>query len=396
MIKSLFILGAGASADAGLPTANQLMDYIIEDFRSVNSYYGGRFFRVLEYINSSIKKYRSSQEGFYQPIFDIEEVVTILTFLRDREILEVAPFVTQWDKGVLVLDDPDFNSNSNSWVDKLLAENGKSFPNRNAFIKAFAEGVRSTSGQASNSGVFQHLLIELYRQMRLRLNLSSNIDLLYLSKLAKFAQKSSSSICTLNYDKSFETASSAVNISCDTGISNWEKSGLLEFDLNKIKYLKIHGSIDWIRKNYKPGNSGQLSNYPLIEVNENPSPSDIPFILFGKREKLQADGPFLNLLSEFHREVVGATNILIAGYSFRDHHVNTEIYRWMEINPHGQLTIVDPTFPANGSFYNSNDDRYEFIKHIQVAKGHNFAQIESSFLDIRRETFKEYCLKTYY
>lgn len=62
-------------------------------------------------------------------------------------------------------------------------------------------------------------------------------------------------------------------------------------------------------------------------------------LLFDERNKLIADGPFLDLLGKWKRRLWGDDNLRVAGYSFGDDHVT--IARWLETDKSRTLAIRD-------------------------------------------------------
>ena len=67
-----------------------------------------------------------------------------------------------------------------------------------------------------------------------------------------------------------------------------------------------------------------------------------PSVIFGQRNKLTAEGPFLDLFSRFQDALMVANELVIIGYSFRDHHVNESIARWFNCESTRTITLVTP------------------------------------------------------
>jgi hypothetical protein len=86
-----------------------------------------------------------------------------------------------------------------------------------------------------------------------------------------------------------------------------------------------------------------------------------PALIYGQRDKLRADGPFLQLLDEFRTTLWGAGRLLVVGYGFRDPHINILLERWLSIDKQRQLLSIDPLFKddeiAYGSFLRKLWDR---------------------------------------
>jgi hypothetical protein len=64
-------------------------------------------------------------------------------------------------------------------------------------------------------------------------------------------------------------------------------------------------------------------------------------VIFGGRNKLTAEGPFLDLLVKFKENLDSHSHLLVIGYSFRDEHINQCIVRWLGTDVSRSITIVD-------------------------------------------------------
>src|SRR5262249_40354258 len=81
-------------------------------------------------------------------------------------------------------------------------------------------------------------------------------------------------------------------------------------------------------------------------------------VVFGSKNKLTADGPFLDLLRAFQRELLKAQTLTIVGYSFADVHINICISQWLNLNAANRLRIVDPSFVQKANDYISQLNYY--------------------------------------
>lgn len=72
-----------------------------------------------------------------------------------------------------------------------------------------------------------------------------------------------------------------------------------------------------------------------------------PAVIFGHRNKLTAEGPFLDLLRAFRRELFKVEIVTIVGYSFSDVHINEYLSQWLNGNPGNRLRIINPSFQQN-------------------------------------------------
>lgn len=69
-----------------------------------------------------------------------------------------------------------------------------------------------------------------------------------------------------------------------------------------------------------------------------------PAVIFGQRNKLTADGPFLDFLRAFQQELINVEILTVIGYSFGDDHINTYISQWLNLSPEKCIRIIDPEF----------------------------------------------------
>jgi len=71
-----------------------------------------------------------------------------------------------------------------------------------------------------------------------------------------------------------------------------------------------------------------------------------PAVIFGHRNKLTAEGPFLDLLHVFVEALDSSDTLTVIGYSFGDPHINALLTRWMNGNAARKLRVVNPSFNA--------------------------------------------------
>jgi hypothetical protein len=180
-------------------------------------------------------------------------------------------------------------------------------------------------------------------------------DIRYLLPLTQHGRRSGGlTIATLNYDLSIEYACDEVGVNASTGIGGWVSQGRVKFENEGVHLLKLHGSINWSWTQ-----SGQEEGrFPrrTIHVGENRSDDrrSEPAVIFGQRDKLTAEGPFLGLLAEFETRLASSTRLVAIGYSFRDQHVNELIRRWAAEDSDRTILVVDPYWPER--FAASHDD----------------------------------------
>ncbi len=166
-------------------------------------------------------------------------------------------------------------------------------------------------------------------------------------------------VASLNYDNCVELFCDSVGIRCDTGIDEWSKSGTFDMQGNGLFLLKLHGSIDWQSKD------GRSKERPMphrvitrVSPDEAHKGSYWPAVIFGHRNKLTAEGPFLDLLRGFQRELIKTDRLTVVGYSFADVHINVYLSHWLNGASERQLQIVNPSFGEAPNIYTEELMKY--------------------------------------
>ena len=184
-------------------------------------------------------------------------------------------------------------------------------------------------------------------------------------------------IATLNYDNCIELMSTSQEVDCQTGIGQWSEAGVLDVSSQGLHLIKLHGSIDWVRNEVSP-NRERLPGVEIrkLTAEQIKEKAVTPAVIFGNRNKLTAEGPFLELLRVFKEELGRSQVLTVVGYSFGDSHINVYISQWLNGNDSRVLRIVNgPQFrekamPRSGSsgfladllrFAAANDSRVKII-----------------------------------
>lgn len=365
MGSTVVLLGAGASVDAGLPTSYQLTENIVRRVQEDPRLVRGGEVAALNHAVGAIIAHDARAGGDPYSGIDVERVFSAIQMLSERDALEVSPFVSGWTDPRMAPSQrlPAFWGRAlGDFVGNSLS-GSYARPSTHALEKEFAEGVRAlTDGGVDIVNSYKRLTRELPRTL---------IDLLrpvepgrfdYLSALFDVADIR---IATLNYDLGIETAAARSEFPVDTGISAWgggyDWSWLVP---DALPLLKLHGSLDWWYEQpdaeveegalWEGVDCPPRSVQPPRRVRQHDGPpagSDYyflsqpePAMIFGARQKLRADGPFLAMLFEFSRWISAAEHLVIVGYSFRDDHINVILNEWVASRPQARLSIIDPGF----------------------------------------------------
>lgn len=365
------LLGAGASRDAGLPDSWEMTNQIDRHFESSH---GGRTLHILRFVASQLLAEAGTSGA---PVFrgvDVERVLTAIQLLADRRDLEISPFVHSWNPAVEALDAPDDRTGSTlrrhrrvQHFLRALRVDGSGLPRSNPerelekLLSEFDSSPKPTSGDAFRRAfdAIRHSLLSL---------LSDPGDTSYLAPLLALAETEGTvPVATLNYDRTVEIEAERTSVPVDTGLATWHETGEWSWASSGIHLLKLHGSIDW---KWTAAQTTQHLEPRRVVVDEDGSrrASD-PAIIFGGRNKLTAEGPFLDLLAEFEGKLSGCRSLIVVGYSFRDDHVNEAVRRWLEVSETNRMVVVDPGFPSKGQWVGRGDFRHRLRIHLQDKPG---------------------------
>lgn len=317
-MPDMILLGAGASMNAGIPTAYKMSIEISKQITQFAAPYGdtGLFNELKKFAffvagGMLLRQGSMGKDPFYG--VNVEELFQALQMLKEKNRLVISGLVT-WH--------PE--------IEELWRK--KSGVNSDAYEQFFQDLER----------LFARALINLT-------NIPDPAKVSYLRPLLQpLSHQNKLVVATLNYDRSFEIMADQVG-QAYTSVIN-DISVLQQPD--GLFLLKVHGSIDW-----KVGETPTSSSHPLAiplvrqatatEMNDR---NYSPGIIFGAGNKLTAEGPYLGLLRAFQQELAAASRLTIVGYSFADEHINEFIGRWINSNVSHVLTIIDPTFP-NASIF---------------------------------------------
>ena len=329
------LLGAGASVEAGVPTAPHLAAELSARMEKTATSWRRHEAKALNFVIGQMRAHASA-EGL-SPLTgpDVEELFSAVQMLTDREHVELAPFVRAWHPAI-----NSFGGASHTNLTKLINENvmnGGAFDPVGKEVRAL---VRDETMGSGGSTTYTQLLSSLQSLLCDVLRLPSD-RFEYLRPLLRLP--SVQIYATLNYDLGLESAANAEAMSIDQGVESW--GGGVDWTWTSpgaIKLLKLHGSINWKREQ-------EYDSFDLrpLHVKVTTEPIDDPLIIFGRREKLRAEGPFLAMLAEFERAIAQISALLVVGYSFRDEHINVLLKRWLVADQDRRLAVIDPGFPEH-------------------------------------------------
>lgn len=172
---------------------------------------------------------------------------------------------------------------------------------------------------------------------------SHKID--YLSPLADLLKcQKQLCIATLNYDNTIELFAETSQVNYSTGIDGWSQTGEFRMEDDGIFLLKLHGSINWklLRDQRSLEKPMPHSRIQIASPEDAEKEYYRPAVIFGQRNKLTAEGPFLDLIRAYQNELTKTDRVLIAGYSFRDPHINEYLTQWLNNKKDAEMVVIDP------------------------------------------------------
>jgi hypothetical protein len=294
----LFLLGAGASVDAGIP-ASATMIREIETLLN-NNHEWKSFHDLYNHVKSSIH-FSAGLKGRFNDavLFNVETLANALYELERNEEHTLYPFIAAWHSRFATLAGPRFEQ-----------------------ITRFRKLIL---GQLKKWMCPDLITSSEYYQGLTRLQADLNYSL---------------HIFSLNYDLCVERLGTN-GFRVESGFPgygtdmtwDWERfeQGGERTDLPNIYLYKIHGSVDWKRD----------LNQSLYRVEQVATvDTDNMEIIFGRDFKLDAADPYLFYAYEFRRFALSARMIVTIGYSFSDDHINKMIAQALRANAERKLLVV--------------------------------------------------------
>lgn len=293
----LFLLGAGASVDAGIKHAKAMTLDIEEDIRKKDTDFS-EFYDLYNYLKSSIIYQRGLEGDYADQSATIEELLGVLSEINQKHRNKLYPFIGGWNIHLLKVAGEEFNKIEK--LDKKIRDRLFDWINITNYDKA------------SYFKKFKDLASEIGSAIR---------------------------VFTLNYDICVERALAGTEVNIELGFNpssrGWEAE---KFDSNpnadvSLYLYKLHGSIDWIRD---PDNGGALK---LCD-----SPQKKTELIFGTTAKLSSIDPYLFYVHELRKYSLSeaARFIVVIGYSFSDDYINNLIRQALERSQYLKLLVVSP------------------------------------------------------
>lgn len=339
MPTQLVLLGAGASAAAGVPTTRAMSQRIVAAISADPRAARGRLSQALNFVHAQMVAHAARYGAGAFDDVDVEHLFSAIDLLASRRSHEATPFVSAWHPAVEEMDRRGMPSFFESDFNDAVMGSGRRRPSE--LIKEAIEALTGPGDGRTYARLLDRMILELRRLVHVP-DAGQAAHLRPLLDLS--ARQGLLTIATLNYDRSVELLAAADGVEVDTGIETWTSKARWRWRPTGVRLLKLHGSIDWCLDTERP-DPGLLPSKRIRVTSDPLGEKAPPAIIFGLRGKLRADGPFLDLLARFRDDLRQANELVVVGYSFRDDHVNEAIREWLNQGPARRLTVVDPGYP---------------------------------------------------
>lgn len=327
-----FLLGAGASCDAGLPTSMGLTRAILESPTRQQS----ETRRVLNYVAGVLIAEEGRRGSSPLDGVDVERIMSALELLAGRQTLELSPFVSAWDPSVEAFDRPSLGPfEADRTIESILGSfaGGRPMGAGNDMVRF----IRRVVGPHGDGGAYRRALEASVGALINILATHEATD--YLQPIFDLDDGSDGTlVATLNYDTTVEDHGREIAHPVETGIDGWAEEGSWNWGSGRrVVLMKLHGSVDWIE--VRRANSTVPET--VVRRRDEEHRGD-PALIFGGVNKLRADGPFLELLAQWELQLQQRTQLVTVGYSFRDPHINHVIRRWINRSVDSRVVVIDP------------------------------------------------------
>ena len=291
----IFLLGAGASAPAGLPTSFKMTDLFIDTVKSRQEL---DLENALCLVLGAMHLLKGQMGQFPDSNINVEEVAATLDALFNRRAHQLSPFV-------------------GSWHEMLGMYDGSRGTGRNHIQEL---------GDILRSGVKEWLTTPPTGNIR------------YLECFRDIARTFEHiDVFTLNYDLCLETAlkTAEVGFTCGFTSTGWNTDEFSKPDL-KVRIYKLHGSLDW----YTDVEDRTIYSTLCPPQDRVPAYDLNPLLIFGAGNKMKSVDPFLHLSYTFAERVKSANIVTVVGYAFGDDYVNDILLQGFHRDSRKRMVVV--------------------------------------------------------
>ncbi|MCW9705771.1 SIR2 family protein [Fodinibius salsisoli] len=293
--ECIFLLGAGASADAGIPISTQLnkkvREKLLDEFDDES-----KESELFNFLIGTILFHQGLQnKDPEEESVNVEDVVSTLKILKNKNEEILTAFVGSWHEKLRKFDK------------RLL----KGFDNwLNSIVVSELNRIAQNPSRASYLDWFADLHDEI---------------------------KSTINIFTLNHDIALELILNKRGYNYNLG---FDKNGkwnpeLFQGQGNRqgfpINIFKLHGSLGWEKE----------EDTGLITRDIDFSVTDSHLMIFGILQKLTIEEPFFELVKQFKTKAREASLIVVIGYSFLDQYINQVLFESLRVQRNKRILVVD-------------------------------------------------------
>lgn len=293
----IFLLGAGASAEADIPVSGEMINRIEKSLQPRGTEEG-----LYHHIKSAIHFSAGLKGCFGAAVpFNVETLVNTLYELERNEEHPLYPFIAAWNS-------------------RFVALAGANFEEVRKFRKRILADLKQwMCPEDSAKADYYRGLMTIQRDLNYPLHVFS-----------------------LNYDLCVERLSSP-EFRVETGFEgygpnhswDWERFVDMEGSNNiapQLVLYKLHGSINWKR-------SAATKELFCVEQIENVNAEKME-VIFGREFKLEAADPYLFFAYRFRDLSLVARLIVSLGYGFGDAHINKMLTQSLRNDPERRLLVI--------------------------------------------------------
>lgn len=292
----IFLLGAGASAEAGIPVSAQMISHVEQMLNRKAER------ELYNHVKSAIHFSAGLKGRFGDAVpFNIETLVNTLYELERNEEHPLYPFIASWNS-------------------RFVALAGSDFSEVRRFRQSILDALKKwMCPEDANKGNYYRGLVTLQKELNYPLHVFS-----------------------LNYDLCVERLNQS-EFRVETGFEDygpdyswdWERFVDLESSNNLAPQLvlyKLHGSINWKRN---PATKELFSVEQIQTVD-----ADKMELIFGREFKLEAADPYLFFAYKFRDLSLESKLIVTLGYGFGDGHINKMLTQSLRNDPERRLLVI--------------------------------------------------------
>jgi hypothetical protein len=292
----IFLLGAGASAEADIPVSGKMIDLVEESLKDKP-----RELELYHHVKSAIH-FSAGLKGHFRDAvpFNIETLVNTLYELERNEEHPLYPFIAAWNSRFVALAGADFRE-VRSFRRRILA-----------MLKKWM------CPEDSSKGNYYRGFVSLQKDLNYPLHVFS-----------------------LNYDRCIERLNTA-EFRVETGFAdygpshfwNWERFNMEDGNnvAPQLVLYKLHGSINWKRH----PETKELFSVEQIESVD----ADNMEVIFGREFKLEAADPYLFFAYKFRDLSLETKLIVTLGYGFGDSHINKMLTQSLRGDTERRLLVI--------------------------------------------------------